>query len=121
HIDEATKTADVVVSEHQLSLAIGKEGQNARLAARLSGYKVDIRSDTEGVEEEAASADGEATAVVEEPVAIDAEAAPEAAPEAEPVEETPAGEEPPPVTSDAEADGDDEDAVAEVSDDEESE
>ena len=50
HIDEATKTADVVVSEHQLSLAIGKEGQNARLAARLSGYKVDIRSDTEGVE-----------------------------------------------------------------------
>ncbi|MET0565690.1 MAG: transcription termination factor NusA [Acidimicrobiia bacterium] len=56
HIDEETKTADVVVSEHQLSLAIGKEGQNARLAARLSGYKVDIRSDMEGVEvEEAAS------------------------------------------------------------------
>jgi N utilization substance protein A len=122
HIDEATKTADVVVSEHQLSLAIGKEGQNARLAARLSGYKVDIRSDTEGAEEEAASADGEATAVVEEPVAIDAEAAPEAEPVVEePVAETPAVEEPAPVTSDAEADGDDEDAVAEVSDDEESE
>ena len=51
HIDEEEKTADVVVSEHQLSLAIGKEGQNARLAARLSGYKVDIRSDTEGIEE----------------------------------------------------------------------
>jgi transcription termination/antitermination protein NusA len=49
HIDVDTKTADVVVSEHQLSLAIGKEGQNARLAARLSGYKVDIRSDMEGV------------------------------------------------------------------------
>jgi N utilization substance protein A len=48
HIDEEEKTADVIVSEHQLSLAIGKEGQNARLAARLSGYKVDIRSDTEG-------------------------------------------------------------------------
>jgi N utilization substance protein A len=48
HIDEESKTADVVVSEHQLSLAIGKEGQNARLAARLSGYKVDIRSDNEG-------------------------------------------------------------------------
>lgn len=47
HIDEEEKTADVVVSEHQLSLAIGKEGQNARLAARLSGYKVDIRSDVE--------------------------------------------------------------------------
>jgi N utilization substance protein A len=52
HIDEEEKTADVVVSEHQLSLAIGKEGQNARLAARLSGYKVDIRSDTEGTEGE---------------------------------------------------------------------
>ncbi|HEX6286955.1 MAG TPA: transcription termination factor NusA [Acidimicrobiia bacterium] len=51
HIDEEEKTADVIVSEHQLSLAIGKEGQNARLAARLSGYKVDIRSDTEEVAE----------------------------------------------------------------------
>jgi transcription termination/antitermination protein NusA len=51
-IDEETKTADVIVSEHQLSLAIGKEGQNARLAARLSGYKVDIRS---GVEERGAN------------------------------------------------------------------
>lgn len=47
-IDEEEKTAEVVVSEHQLSLAIGREGQNARLAARLSGYKVDIRSDNEG-------------------------------------------------------------------------
>ena len=56
HIDEEEKTADVIVSEHQLSLAIGKEGQNARLAARLSGYKVDIRSDNEGVEPEAAPA-----------------------------------------------------------------
>lgn len=51
HIDEEEKTAEVVVSEHQLSLAIGKEGQNARLAARLSGYKVDIRSDVEPGEE----------------------------------------------------------------------
>jgi N utilization substance protein A len=48
HIDEEEKAADVVVSEHQLSLAIGKEGQNARLAARLSGYKVDIQSDNPG-------------------------------------------------------------------------
>ena len=39
--------ATVIVSEQQLSLAIGKEGQNARLAARLSGYRVDIRSDVE--------------------------------------------------------------------------
>lgn len=43
-IDPEAKTAEVVVSDHQLSLAIGKEGQNARLAARLSGYKIDIRS-----------------------------------------------------------------------------
>jgi len=71
HIDGETKTADVVVSEHQLSLAIGKEGQNARLAARLSGYKVDIRSDSEGVEEEAAVVEEPvAVAEVEEPVAV---------------------------------------------------
>jgi N utilization substance protein A len=44
-IDRETMTAQVIVSEHQLSLAIGKEGQNARLAARLSGFKIDIRSD----------------------------------------------------------------------------
>ncbi len=46
-IDDETKTATVIVSENQLSLAIGKEGQNARLAARLSGYRIDIRSDQE--------------------------------------------------------------------------
>ena len=44
-IDEEEKEAVVIVSEHQLSLAIGKEGQNARLAARLTGYRVDIQSD----------------------------------------------------------------------------
>ena len=41
------KTAKVVVPEYQLSLAIGKEGQNARLAARLTGYKIDIKSETQ--------------------------------------------------------------------------
>ncbi|MCB2225009.1 MAG: transcription termination factor NusA, partial [Actinobacteria bacterium] len=46
-LDEETKEAVVVVPDHQLSLAIGKEGQNARLAARLSGYRIDIRSETE--------------------------------------------------------------------------
>jgi transcription termination/antitermination protein NusA len=74
HIDEETKTADVVVSEHQLSLAIGKEGQNARLAARLSGYKVDIRSDMEGVEVEEAvpeAAPSEEAAPVDESVITD--------------------------------------------------
>lgn len=44
-IDEEERTAIVMVSDNQLSLAIGKEGQNARLAARLSGYRIDIRSD----------------------------------------------------------------------------
>lgn len=68
HIDEEEKSADVIVSEHQLSLAIGKEGQNARLAARLSGYKVDIRSDTEGVEEAATEAPADAEAATETPV-----------------------------------------------------
>jgi N utilization substance protein A len=37
----------VVVPDYQLSLAIGREGQNARLAARLTGWRIDIRSDTE--------------------------------------------------------------------------
>jgi N utilization substance protein A len=65
HIDEEEMTADVVVSEHQLSLAIGKEGQNARLAARLSGYKVDIRSDVEPKDEEEEDSE-EAAAEAEE-------------------------------------------------------
>ena len=43
--DPEEKTAKVVVPDYQLSLAIGKEGQNARLAARLTGYKIDIKSD----------------------------------------------------------------------------
>ena len=46
-IDEDERTAEVVVPDHQLSLAIGKEGQNARLAARLSGYRIDIRSESQ--------------------------------------------------------------------------
>jgi N utilization substance protein A len=49
-VDDEAKVAEVIVSDHQLSLAIGKEGQNARLAARLSGYKVDIRSDRPFIE-----------------------------------------------------------------------
>ncbi len=45
--DGDEKTAKVVVPDHQLSLAIGKEGQNARLAARLTGFKIDIKSETQ--------------------------------------------------------------------------
>ncbi len=46
-LDEQTRSARVVVPDFQLSLAIGKEGQNARLAAKLTGWRIDIRSDTE--------------------------------------------------------------------------
>ncbi|MGD2101075.1 MAG: transcription termination factor NusA [Acidimicrobiia bacterium] len=140
HIDDEEKTADVVVSEHQLSLAIGKEGQNARLAARLSGYKVDIRSDTEGVApepsetppektEEGEAAEGEAPETSGEESAEPAEDAEETA--AADSEEAPVS---PPETAEAVAEGeavsppeteegttDDEDAVADVEPDTESE
>lgn len=47
-VDEVARAARVVVPDFQLSLAIGKEGQNARLAAKLTGWRIDIRSDAEG-------------------------------------------------------------------------
>ena len=50
--DPEEKTAKVVVPDYQLSLAIGKEGQNARLAARLTGYKIDIKSETQAKDAE---------------------------------------------------------------------
>jgi len=50
-LDDETGTATVVVHDYQLSLAIGKEGQNARLAARLTGWRVDIKSETQLAEE----------------------------------------------------------------------
>ncbi len=49
--DPDEKTARVIVPDYQLSLAIGKEGQNARLAARLTGFKIDIKSETQAREE----------------------------------------------------------------------
>ena len=60
-VDDETKEATVIVPEDQLALAIGKEGLNARLAARLTGWKVDIQSDAEfaQAEAEAAFAGGE--------------------------------------------------------------
>ncbi|MFZ2510485.1 MAG: transcription termination factor NusA [Gordonia sp. (in: high G+C Gram-positive bacteria)] len=59
-IDLETKAARVVVPDYQLSLAIGKEGQNARLAARLTGWRIDIRSDADPgpAAEDEAPADG---------------------------------------------------------------
>jgi transcription termination/antitermination protein NusA len=58
YIDDDTKEATVVVPDDQLALAIGKEGLNARLAARLTGWRVDIQSDTEFAQAEADAAYG---------------------------------------------------------------
>jgi N utilization substance protein A len=55
-LDDESGTATVIVHDSQLSLAIGKEGQNARLTARLTGWRVDIKSESQLAEEEAAAA-----------------------------------------------------------------
>ena len=99
--DAEEKSAKVIVPDYQLSLAIGKEGQNARLAARLTGYKIDIKSETQAKdapgfryedyleddydEEEADYGNGEEYAEDEtaEEYAEDSEACEEACPEAE--------------------------------------
>ncbi len=89
-LDEEENSATVIVLDRQLSLAIGKEGQNARLAAKLTGWKVDIKSSTEveiarmkqviegQVAEKAAATGGKVEEEVSAPAA-------EAAPEPEPV------------------------------------
>jgi transcription termination/antitermination protein NusA len=59
YVDDDHKQATVVVPDDQLSLAIGREGQNARLAARLTGWRIDIRSETEFAQEEADAEEGE--------------------------------------------------------------
>jgi transcription termination/antitermination protein NusA len=101
-VDPDTGTAQVIVPDYQLSLAIGKEGQNARLAAKLTGFRIDIRSETQWAEEEKArqeaarrpqpasapeEAETEAPAVeveeLEAPVAEEAQPEPEAADEPE--------------------------------------
>src|ERR671939_678488 len=56
YLDDEAKEATVVVPDDQLALAIGKEGMNARLAARLTGWKIDIQSDTEFAQAEAEAA-----------------------------------------------------------------
>ncbi|MEI8058493.1 MAG: transcription termination factor NusA [Actinomycetes bacterium] len=58
-VDLATRSARVIVPDYQLSLAIGKEGQNARLAARLTGWRIDIRPDTAPEDESDEVATGE--------------------------------------------------------------
>jgi N utilization substance protein A len=58
-VDPIAKAARVVVPDYQLSLAIGREGQNARLAARLTGWRIDIHSDAEPSEAAAEEWDAE--------------------------------------------------------------
>jgi transcription termination/antitermination protein NusA len=80
-VDEETRAIMVMVPRDQLSLAIGKRGQNARLASRLIGWNIDIRSDEE------ASGNGSASSLEEEPAApIPSESAASADPEAPSVE-----------------------------------
>jgi len=100
-IDEATSTALVIVPDYQLSLAIGKEGQNARLAARLTGWRIDIKSEAQVADESRPAAPAPAaSAKLEEPPADEPAAVAEDEPAAveSPVEEVaPAGE---PVVAD---------------------
>src|SRR5215203_3077235 len=122
-IDEEHRIASVTVPERMLSLAIGREGQNARLAARLSGWRIDIRSDV-SVAEAKAAADAvpaiEPAAVVAAPDGEEAPAAAVTEPAAKPKRATrkaetvaaPAGAE----TAPAEAQPQAETAAARVSD-----
>jgi N utilization substance protein A len=66
-LDEDERTAEVVVPDHQLSLAIGKEGQNARLAARLSGYRIDIRSESQDLGLDLEEEEEQGTAATDKP------------------------------------------------------
>ena len=70
-IDEANRIANVTVPERMLSLAIGREGQNARLAARLTGWRIDIRSDVSVAEARAVAAEAESAAAAAAPAVVD--------------------------------------------------
>ncbi len=70
-IDTEARIANVTVPERMLSLAIGREGQNARLAARLTGWRIDIRSDVSVAEAKAAATDPKPGALAEAPAAGD--------------------------------------------------
>ncbi|MFN0073341.1 MAG: transcription termination/antitermination protein NusA, partial [Chloroflexota bacterium] len=82
--NDEEKTATVVVPDRQLSLAIGKEGQNARLAAKLTGWRIDIKSDIQAADDLADAAVAAATAL--DPVDQDADAEILQADEAKPAE-----------------------------------
>ncbi len=89
-VNPETQTALVIVPDYQLSLAIGREGQNARLAARLTGWRIDIKSESQ-------AAEPPAPVVVAPPVVV---------------EETPAASEEAPVAADEEAQAETEEDVA---------
>jgi N utilization substance protein A len=130
YLDEEERTAEVVVPDRSLSLAIGKEGQNARLAAKLTGWRIDIKSETEAAEEaerraaerekakerekelkEARKAASELLAQAEASLEEEAEAAEEApSPEEEETEEAAAEETPESVPQDASDEEEKEDA-----------
>ena len=88
-IDEEHRIANVVVPERMLSLAIGREGQNARLAAKLTGWRIDIRSDVSVAEAARAEAEAKPAEAIAAPEATDEPAliAPIAGPEAAAVPE----------------------------------
>jgi N utilization substance protein A len=89
-IDQDTQTALVVVPDYQLSLAIGKEGQNARLAARLTGWRIDIKSETQVGEESRVSPPAAKPQASPAPESEQVPAEPEPAPvEPEPAEPAP--------------------------------
>ena len=100
-VDPDTGTALVIVPDYQLSLAIGKEGQNARLAARLTGWRIDIKSDSQFAEEQAAARRAPKAPAAAQPARNGDIAAPEPTPEDAP--EEPAAEERAPEGEDAEA------------------
>ena len=83
-LDEAGRTATVLVPDNQLSLAIGKEGQNVRLSARLTGWKIDIRSESAAKSHEASAETEAAQAAAGATAEPPAEEAAEAPAEAEP-------------------------------------
>jgi hypothetical protein len=91
-VDPETQTALVIVPDYQLSLAIGREGQNARLAARLTGWRIDIKSETQFADEQRGGPRPATTVDVGEtgPAPSSAPLAP-AEPEAAPAEEAPDG------------------------------
>ena len=96
-IDATSQTALVIVPDYQLSLAIGREGQNARLAARLTGWRIDIKSETQYADEQRAPR----PAPTATPAAVAVEPAP--GPDATPNEVAPPDEIPAPEVADAAA------------------